>query len=274
VRRKPLLWYAAAASTVVGATGFFATGFFSSHAEFAKRSQYDSQALLFWLLAAAGVVYLGFTQRRQALRGSGPDQGEPARADAVRRSGSALASAKALCRPGGPSVSGQSLLVTVCPGGIVAKARFAAEGAILASEIQGVWISHQWRQDRLVVVHEAVGMPSPLVIWTSIDTPLGAAIRALAPASPAGGPPPDRLELHGLSRVGGLFMVAWGLGFVVLGLVMIPSLGPFGVLWTAGAALITYHAARMVFPGLPLPAFLRTSVETVTPPSDPPGQPR
>jgi hypothetical protein len=264
VRGKPLLRYTAVIAVLIGTAGFIAV-----HTEVGKQMPTDDQStrgLFFWLLAGAGILYFVITGSRRSMQGTGAELDEPARAETVRRSGSVLASARVPCRVGDPSTPTRSLVVTVCPGGIVAKSRFTAERAVLASEIRGMWASREWRQDKLIVEHEGVGMPSPLVVWTSIDKPLGVAIRALAPAQPLGSPAPHRLKLHGAERGGGFVLLICGVGSVVLGLAVFLSAGPIGLFWAAASALFTYHVAAMMFAKLPAFWMAEAEAKAVTPP--------
>ena len=73
-------------------------------------------------------------------------------------------------------MSGPLFLVEVYPAGVLVKPWLSHQHAILASEIQDV----EDDGASLGIYHTGAGMPSPLTLMESFESPLGAAIRTIA----------------------------------------------------------------------------------------------
>lgn len=171
---------------------------------------------------------------------------------------------------GGMSASAGMLGAEVYRDGIVVTPRFMPASAILAGEIRSVQLGRRLRTSTIEVEHAGIDTLSPLILYGGPDSPQARALMALAsgdttdipplaPPRASGGPvpgwpttptvatarPTHDLPTATLMRVLGLLGLIVGIVMVAVGLlVIIPSFGPVGLVWTGTAALILIVNAR------------------------------
>jgi hypothetical protein len=214
--------------------------------------------LLSWPLVLVAMAFLLFRYVFPFLMsGKAPGQA-PARVAEIRASGGPSWQGSPGGVAGGLNASKGLLGATVYPGGIVVTPRFMESFAIRADEIRSVRLGRRLISPTIEVEHAGIDVASPLVLYGGPESPQAVAILALASAgvsddaTPPVGPtveaaPAPRLDAapEAIAKVPGLMRALGVLGLVVAAvmavvgiLVVIPSLGVFGVAWTGMALLI------------------------------------
>ena len=145
-------------------------------------------------LAMAGMAYL-LLRRTFPAQMAGSIAAEPEiarrRMEVVRSSGPVLASESMGGMVGPVRMTRPLLEVSVYPKGLIVRAKFMAEHAILAAEILSVRERRSLLQGSVEISHLGAGSKSPLLLYRAIDDPAVVAIRrmladdAAAAAQPA-----------------------------------------------------------------------------------------
>jgi hypothetical protein len=221
--------------------------------------------LISWPFIMLSAAYLLFRYVFPFVMSAGktlrPDLGRVAR---IRGSGPLLASADPGGRVGYVHMSVGMLGADVYDAGLVIRPRFMPVFAIPVEEIRSVRHSRGLLSKRIEIVHDGIEVASPVALFGGEDSDLARAIAAIIAERPSHGPsraPQDSSRsapaadtpatkprpplLLRLMSVMGLFV---GVYMILIGVTrVIPTLGAFGVVWTAfGVAIFAVNLVRFV----------------------------
>lgn len=199
------------------------------------------------------------------MAGKAPGQASE-RVMAIRASGVSLWQGWPGGVAGGVNATRWMLGAAVYPGGIVVTPRFMPPYAIRADEIRSVRFGRRLVTPTVEVEHAGTDITSPLVIYGGPDSPQALALLSLAsrdagappravggptwgsaptPSSPAPGAHPATGAVPGPMRALSVFGLVVAAVMAVAGIVVVvPSFGVFGLVWTGMAVLILVINAR------------------------------
>jgi hypothetical protein len=212
--------------------------------------------LLSWPLVMLSMAFLLFRYVFPFMTSGKAPTHASARVAALRSSG-------ALLWQGWPGGVAGSLTATagvlgaeVYPGGIVVKPRFMSASAIQADEIRAVRLGRRVVSQMIEVEHAGIDVTSPLILYGGPDSPQARALLTLGSGERQVSPPADAATtgsgvpatpsseaaprpVPGPMRALGILGLVVAAVMIVAGVFfVIPSVGPFGVVWTGMAALI------------------------------------
>jgi hypothetical protein len=152
---------------------------------FHETSTYVTHALAF----AGALWYMLTIGARRMVPAPRELPGSWRRVESVRSSGSCLAEARCGCRVANFSATWPFAHVSVHPGGLLLRVGFGDERAILLPEIRIVLTGRRWISLGLEIEHDAVDLPSPLILWVGRHSSVETALRDLAESEPGGARP-------------------------------------------------------------------------------------